>query len=70
MGYNRRMAQNVYPLPLLYREGNRMGGAQNMELIFNYSVELFNLSLDPLDLVLLLTLLNKKNPSDDDKKES
>ena len=63
------MAQNVYPLPL-YREGNKMGGAQNMELVFNYSVELFNLSLDPLDLVLLLTLLNKKNPSNDDKKES
>lgn len=41
-----------------------------MELVFNYSVELFNLSLDPLDLVLLLTLLNKKSPSDDDKKES
>lgn len=69
MGYNKRMAQNVYPLPL-YREGNKMGGAQNMELVFNYSVELFNLSLDPLDLVLLLTLLNKKNPSNDDKKES
>lgn len=41
-----------------------------MDMIFNYSVELFNISLDPLDLALLIALLKKPNHSDDEKKES
>ena len=59
--------QNVIPLPLL--QGKRKGVAL-MDMIFNYSVELSNISFDPLDLALLIALLKKSNHSDDDKKES
>lgn len=41
-----------------------------MELIFNYSVEFFNISLDPLDLLLFVTLLKRSNHSENNKKES
>jgi len=41
-----------------------------MEMIFNYSVELFNISLDPVDLLLFITLLKKSDRSQDNKKES
>lgn len=41
-----------------------------MQILFEYSVEFFNISLDPMDIFLLLTLLGKKDDSDDNNKRS